>query len=157
MAQLGNIFDAEAIEPSVQYEAIPPGRYLAYAVESEMKENKSQTGEYLQIVFEIIEGDYKGRKVFERLNIVNQSEKAQEIAQRALSSLCRAVNVMKLKDSEQLHGKKVELDLIIEAGDGKYAPSNRIKGYYAAGGSAPQAAAPKAAAPSLGSKPAWKK
>ena len=134
MADLNFNFDASTVEPSAPYEVLPKGQYLAIAIASEMKETKNRTGEYLQITFEVIDGDYKGRKLFERLNIKNVNKTAEDIAQRALSALCRATNVMMLTDSDQLHDIPVVLDVIVEPAKGEYGESNRIKGYSSANG-----------------------
>lgn len=148
MAQLGTMFDAEAVEPTTAYEVLPKGKYLCVAIASEMKTNKAQTGEYLQITFEVVEGEHKGRKIFERLNIRNQNKTAEDIAQRTLSALCRSTGVMKLTDSEQLHDIPVFLDVMVEEGKGEYGPQNRIKGYL-------PASAQAAPAPSKTSAPAY--
>lgn len=139
MAKIG--FNANEVEPSTPFELLPVGKYLAVAVASEMKPTKTGGGEYLQLTFEIVEGEHKGRKIFERLNIRNSNKQAEDIAMRALSALCRATGVMELEDSEQLHDIPVVLDIGTEAGKGEYGPQNRIKGYSAAGGAAPQPAA----------------
>lgn len=166
MANLGTMFDAQAVEPTTAYEVLPKGKYLCVAIASEMKTNKANTGEYLQITFEIVDGEHKGRKIFERLNIRNQNKTAEDIAQRTLSSLCRAVNVMKLTDSEQLHNLPAFLDVVVEEGKGEYGPQNRIKGYMPASAQAstpaPQASAKAYAAASNGgtsasSTPVWKR
>jgi hypothetical protein len=130
-------FNATAVEPSTAYEILPKGKYLCVATASEMKATKNNTGEYLQITFEIVEGDNKGRKIFERLNIRNANKTAEDIAQRTLSALCRAVGVMQLTDSEQLHDIPVMLEIAVEEGKGEYGPQNRIKGYSPAGQSQP--------------------
>ena len=168
-------FNAEAVEPLTAYDVLPKGEYLSMAVASEMKKTKSGTGEYLQITFEVLEGEGKGRKLFERLNIRNQNKQAEEIANRQLSALCHATGVMLLSDSEQLHNIPVVLDVGIEEGRDGYEPQNRIKGYSAAGaaaGGSPvhrqavgqaaiERAAPAApavaAAPKAAAKPVWKK
>lgn len=166
MAQID--FNAEAVEPTSAYDVLPKGKYLCMAIASEMKQTKQKNGEYLQITFEVLDGQGKGRKLFERLNIRNQNKTAEEIAQRQLSALCHAVGVLHLSDSEQLHNLPVVLDVGIEDGRDGYEAQNRIKGYEPAGGSpahrasvgaaaveraAPAAAAPKTAA----AKPVWKK
>lgn len=127
-------FNAELVEPTTSsYEILPKGTYVCVAIASEMKPTKQGNGQYLQITFEIIDGNHKGRKIFDRLNIQNQNKVAEDIAQRQLSSLCRAVNVMHLTDSEQLHNIPVLLDIGIEEGKGEYGPQNRIKGYSPTG------------------------
>ena len=170
MANLGFDFNAENIEPSTPYEALPKGKYTAIATASEMKPTKNGLGEYLQITFEVVEGEHKGRKVFERLNIKNANRQAEDIAQRQLSALCRAVGVMRPRDSEELHDKEVGIELVIEEGDGKYSAQNRIKSYFQVGSTPTQAPAPRAATPApapqpaqqtlqpvASNKPAWKR
>ncbi|NBW51494.1 MAG: DUF669 domain-containing protein, partial [Betaproteobacteria bacterium] len=69
-------FNAQTVEPATAYEILPKGKYLCVAIASEMKATKNNTGEYLQITFEIVEGEHKGRKIFERLNIRNANKTA---------------------------------------------------------------------------------
>lgn len=146
MAKLN--FDATAIDPATSYDVIPKGEYLAAAVSSEMKATKMGTGQYLQLSFEILDGKFKGRRIFERLNIQNQNKDAEEIAQRTLSALCHALGILQVDESEQLHDIPVLITLGVEEGKGDYGPQNRIMGYAAATEKAPLAAvasAPKAA------------
>lgn len=159
MAQLD--FDASAVEPSTPFEALPAGKYLAVAVASEIKATKNGNGQYLKMTFEVIDGQFKGRKIFENLNIQNQNKQAEEIAQRALSMLCRATGVMKLADSLELHDKPVYLDLAVRPAEGTYSAQNQVKGYYSADGEAPKATATPiqgtVTKPAATSKPAWKR
>ena len=60
-------FNANEVEPSTGYDPIPAGKYQAVITESEMKPTKTGNGQYLQLEFEIIEGEYKNRKVWARL------------------------------------------------------------------------------------------
>lgn len=138
-------FNASNVEPATAYEILPKGKYLCVAIASEMKPTKNNTGEYLQITFEIVDGEHKGRKIFERLNIRNVNKTAENIAQQTLSALCRAVGVMQLTDSIQLHDIPVMLDISVEEGKGEYGPQNRIKGYMPASTQAPVNPSPRAA------------
>lgn len=122
-------FNAEAIEPTTDFTPLPVGEYSAIIAASEMKATKSGTGQYLQLTYDIIEGQYKGRKIFENLNLVNPNSTAQEIAQRALSAICRAVNVMHPKESEELHDKPLIIKVGIRPASGDYEASNVVKGY----------------------------
>lgn len=156
-------FDASTVEPSESYDVLPKGKYLMMAVASQIKPTKSGTGEYLEITFEVLDGQFKGRKVWERLNIRNQNKKAEEISQRQLSALCRAIGVMNLVDTDQLHNIPVIAELAIDEKEG-YDPQNRVKSYAAAGGSpAPVASNPAlrasapAVAPAANAAPVWKK
>ena len=58
-------FNANEVEPSTGYDPIPAGKYQAVITESEMKPTRTGNGQYLQLEFEIIEGEYKNRKVWD--------------------------------------------------------------------------------------------
>lgn len=122
-------FDAQKVEPTSEFEAIPAGKYLAVITDSEMKPNKAGTGHYLQLAFEIIEGAHKGRKLWARLNLDNPNATAVQIARAELSAICRAVGVLAPNDSVELHN----LPLVIQVKCVKRADTgdvgNEIKGY----------------------------
>jgi hypothetical protein len=96
-------FNANDVDPTVEYEPIPAGKYLAMITESEMKPTKSGSGSYLQLTFQVLEGEYKGRFVWARLNLNNPNATAVQIARAELSAICRAVGIMTPSDSAQLH------------------------------------------------------
>ena len=96
-------FNANEVEPSVGFEAIPAGKYQAVIVDSDMKPNKAGTGEYLQLEFEIISGEFKNRKLWTRLNLNNPNPDAVRMARADLSAICHAVNVICPGDSIELH------------------------------------------------------
>lgn len=167
MAFLGN-FNANDVEPSApqSFEPIPAGDYVVQILQSEMKET-STGGQMLVLEMEITEGEYRSRRLWDRLNLVNQNQQAQEIAHRTLSSICRAVNQMQVSDSEQLHFKPMVATVRVRpAGLDKKGvhreAANEIRGYAAvnasrAGGSMPPRqpnAAP--ASPPAQKVPAWR-
>jgi hypothetical protein len=102
-------FDAEKVEPSGDFEPIPAGKYLAVVTESGMKDNKAGNGRYLQLTFEIIEGPFKGRLQWARLNLEHPNQTAVKIARSQLSALCRAAGVLTPNDSADLHNLPVIL------------------------------------------------
>jgi hypothetical protein len=124
-------FNAHEVEPSVAFEAVPAGKYIAVIVDSEMKQTKSGNGNYLELTFEITEGEYKGRKVWARLNIDNPNADAVKIARGELSAICRAVNVMTPNDSVDLHNLPLEITVKCKKRDDSDEISNEIKGYAA--------------------------
>lgn len=124
MAQLN--FDSTQVQPYQGNEAIPAGWYLATAVQSDVKQTEKKTGFYLEIVFEIIEGQFKGSRVFARLNISNPNETAQRIGQGQLSAICKAVNIPYLQDSQQLHSLPIKIKVKYNEAEGKYDASNDI-------------------------------
>lgn len=152
MAELD--FNAQEVEIT-NYEAIPAGKYQAVITDSEMKETKSGTGRYLQLTFEVIEGDYRGRKLWERINLLNPNQTAVRIAKETLAKICLAVNVPVLKDTVELHNLPLTVEVKLKT-DADGEVRNEIKGYsprmnYAA----PQPASPAAAAKTAGKAP-WK-
>lgn len=160
---MGNLsgFDANAVAEQQDFTALPAGSYVAIATASQMKptSNHAQTGnEFLEFTFEVIEdGPYKGRKVWARMNLKNQSVKAVEIAQIELGALCRAVGVPKPNDSSELHNRPVRLKVEVEVGQNN-KEQNEIKKYETAtAAGAPTAPAPfQAPAPSQAAAPAAK-
>lgn len=155
MAQIN--FDASQVTPQASTGPLPAGTYLAHITESDVQPLKSGNGEGLKLTFEVIEGQFKGRRVWENLNIVHSNEETQRIAQSQLSALCHAVNVIKLMDTAALHFKPVKITVVVrEAKDG-YKASNNIKGYESAGGVAVSAPAPAVDEPAKPKAPAWAK
>jgi hypothetical protein len=126
MVSLGN-FDATTIEPNERPDALPAGQYKVVAIESEMKDTKDGAGKYLQFCFEVVDGQCKGRRIWDRLNLVNRNDQAVDIARRTLSAICHAVGVLQPKDSSQLHN----IPLIVKVACKEYQGqvTNEIKGY----------------------------
>jgi hypothetical protein len=135
-------FDANTVEPTVAPEPIPAGKYLAMIIESAMKPNKAGTGQYLELTFQILEGDFKGRQLWARLNLINPSETAMKIAQGELSAICRAVGVMTPGDSVELHNLPLLIKVRCKKRKDVDEIANEIRGYEkrdAAGGKPQQA------------------
>lgn len=112
-------FDANKHEPMQERGAIPEGQYLASIVESDKKPTQAGTGHYLELIFKVQSGEYRGRQVWARLNLNNPSQQVVEIAQHELSSICRAANVMQLQDSVQLHNIPMLIRVKVRQFDGK--------------------------------------
>ena len=142
-------FDASTVQPSEGFTPIPAGRYLAVINDSDMR--ASAGGQYLQLEFEIIEGDYTGRKLWSRLNLIHTNPDAVKFARADLSAICRAVNVMKLTDTIQLHNLPMVVVVKLKKDKETGEMRNEIRGWEPKGsGVAPVAAAPQA-------KPPWAK
>lgn len=128
MADL-NGFDAHTIDPETELGAVPAGKYLAMIVESEMKPTKNGDGQYLQLTFQIIDGQFNGRKVWARLNLLNASEQAMRIAKAELSAICRAVAVMKPKDSCELHDRPLLITIRQRKDKDSDEVTNEVRGF----------------------------
>lgn len=146
-------FDANQVEPNAPLDPLPAGWFRCVIVASEEKPTKAQTGSYLMLTLEVIEGEHSGRRIIDRLNLNNPNQTAVEIAQRTLSGICRACGVMTPRTSNDLHDKPLMVRVAVKPGDGQYGPSNEIKEY-----AQPKVAthAPVAAGASA-SAPPWKR
>ena len=125
-------FDVSTYEApkKTSFEPLPPGDYNAMITDSQMKITKSGTGEYLELTIQIIDGAHSGRRLWERLNIVNANKTAEEIARSQLNGIKLACNIDKLESSEQLHDTPFVLSLDIDRRD---PTRNKIMGYSSAG------------------------
>ena len=150
-----NGFDANQVDPNVAYDPLPAGWYKAVITGSEEKPTKAQTGSYLQLTLEVIEGPMQGRKLTDRLNLNNPNSQASEIAYRTLSAICHSIGVMTPRQSSDLHDKPLMVKVAVKTATAEYAASNEVKGYEAVGKPTAAAAAPAAATAS--STPPWKR
>lgn len=126
-------FNATQVQPQASFDPIPSGKYICQIVESEITPTKAGTGQKLVLTWEVLDGEFKGRKVWDSLNISNPSKRAEQISQAALSAICHAAGVLQLQDSAQLHNKPMRIRVNVKKSEG-YEPSNEVKGYEAVQG-----------------------
>lgn len=132
-----NIEDRDVAPVSMDFDPLPPGKYKAVVTNSEVKPTSSG-GLMLKCEWAILDKDYSRRKVWNQFNIVNASEKAQQIGRGQLSALAKACGKIGIpEDSTELHDIPHVIKLGIEESPG-YAPKNTIKGYYDVSGAAPK-------------------
>lgn len=147
-------FDANTVEPNQPFEVLPAGDYIGRIVSSEIKPTASGSGEYLKLEIEVLGPTGAGRKVFDQINIRNESAEAERIGRGQLSALCHAIGVLRVRDSQELHGKPFTMKIVVKE-DAQYGKKNQIKGYKKAEGAPavspmalaqpPQPSAPQAA------------
>ncbi len=101
MAQLN--FDASQVDPAQPFEAIPSDKYVVEITNSELKPTKSGNGSYLEIEYTVLDGEYRGRKVWDRLCLNHPTQKTVDIARSHLSAICHAVDVLRPRESNELH------------------------------------------------------
>ena len=147
-------FNANEVEPLGPREPIPPAWYKAVAVQGAEKPTKSQTGSYLELAFEVIEGEHQGYRIIDRLNLNNPNSTAVEIAQRTLSSICRAVSVATPRDSSDLLDKTLMIKVKVRPATGEYGPQNEISEYAPVG---KQTTAASEETSEAKAKPPWKR
>lgn len=133
--------------PAPSREPLPNGMYQVIVISSDLKPTQAGTGEFIEFTLQIVDGQYAGRRVWDRLNVSNPNKTAEDIAKRQLQELCLAAGVTNLTDTEQLH----DVPVLCEIGLDRKDPSrNRVMGYQAVAGARPvasQAARPTTASP----------
>lgn len=155
---MGNIgfFNAEEVAPVGEFGVMPEGVYELIVNQSEVKVPSSGKGEMLSLEMEVLDGEFKGRKVWENFTLKNDNEKAVQIGRGKLSSLCRALGVMQLTDSQQLHFIPFQAKLKVRPAKGEYQARNEVASYVAKGAMGAVAATALAGA-SDGDIPEWLK
>ena len=118
MAHLGATFDATTVDPAAGFELFPVGKYVVQIVGSEMRPTKDGGGQYLWLELDVLEGPLAGRKLFDRLNLVNASAQTVEIAQRTLSAICHATGRLQVQDSAELHLIPMIADVVMPTAAG---------------------------------------
>ncbi|MBB2819035.1 UNVERIFIED_ORG: hypothetical protein GGD59_002280 [Rhizobium esperanzae] len=139
MAQLGQRFNAQDHDTTQRDYAgeVPNGIYVLEVDTSEVKPTKTGSGTILATTLKVIAPEeFKGRTIFNNnYNLENSNPKAQEIGQKQFASLCRAIGVDGVDDSEELHYRaftaKVARGKASVGEDGKSYPGRaEIKRYY---------------------------
>ena len=162
MARFDTSFDATSVEPTTPYELLPAGTYRAQIVESEMRVTKNGMGRFLWLMLDILDGEHKGRKLFDQLNLVNPNPTTVEIAQRTLSAICHATGKLQVNDSEELHLIPLTIQVKVKPPKNGYGESNAISYLPPERGAAPPRSARPAsdadtAAPAKMASAPWKK
>ena len=153
MARFDTSFDATSVEPTTAQELLPAGKYRAQIVESEMRVTKNGMGQLLWLMLDILDGEYKGRKIFDQLNLVNPNPTTVEIAQRTLSAICHATGKMHVSDSEELHLIPMTIQVKIRPPKNGYGESNAVAYLPPDRAAAARAAKPASAAPATPAAP----
>lgn len=128
MAKFG--FSPAEVDVNAQatYDPLPRGDYKMKCLDAELKDTKAG-GQYIEAKFEVVGGEYDGRFVWNNFNIVNASEKAQNIGRQQLVSWATACGKPDAEDTDKLIDRPFMCSLTIEKGTGTYADSNRISAF----------------------------
>jgi hypothetical protein len=80
MAKLDFVFDPNTVEDRPDFSLFPVGEYIAEVTASDYKPTKSGNGKYIELEFTILDGEYAGRKYWDRLNVRHENKVAMDIA-----------------------------------------------------------------------------
>ncbi len=134
-------FNATEVTPTTGFEPIPKGKYNAVIVESDEKATRSGSGSYLEFTYEIIDGEYKSRKLWSRHNVRNQNQKAVEIARKEVSAICHAVGTLQIQYTEDVQYKPLVINVSTTRNESGLI-TKESRGFEADGGVASQTARP---------------
>ncbi len=157
---LGPVFRPADVPPRERgdFDPLPAGWRRMMVTKTERKATKANDGEYLVIELTVPDGDeFGGRKVWDRLNLVNRNPEAVSIAKRAFADLVQAAGLVQINHPDQLIGKLIEVKLKLKPASGEWEASNECRGYRSPDGAVPaQASTPLTVVkPSNPSTPAW--
>lgn len=130
MAHLNN-FNANDVEPTTDFDPIPAGTYVAMITDSQMKPTKNGSGEYLELTFQVLEGDYKNRLLWARLCLNHSKDITAKIARGHLAAICRAVGVLTPRDSAELHNLPLVVKVTLKKRTDNGELTNEIKAFSA--------------------------
>lgn len=132
MAGLGKRFDATAHDTQQNdYSELPNGVYKLEIEASDVGPTKAGNGTILKTTMVVIEPEsLKGRKLFTTYNLENSNPQAQEIGQKQFASLCRAVGVSAVDDSEELHFLAFTAKIGLGKAQNGYPARAEIKRYF---------------------------
>jgi len=131
---------AENSEQLGDFSALPNGEYIAQIKSSEMKKTKAGTGSYLQLIWTILHpAEFKGRVLYDNLNLNNPNPVAEDIANKALNSICAACDKVGVEDSVELHGIPIKLKVQYVKATKVDPENNNIRAYTKFDGELPEA------------------
>jgi len=123
-------FDAGNVSPSQGFTLLPIGDYpVVISESSDSIKNSKGTGEYIKLTYVVLEGEYKGRKIWENLSLVHENPITVKIARQSLSAICRCVGVMHPQDTAELHNIPFRISVGINPGNNGFKESNGILEY----------------------------
>jgi hypothetical protein len=128
MADFGSTFDVNEVEEVSTGKPVPAGVYRVVCTRAVWKDSK-KGGKFVECAFQILEGDYSQRLVWDRFNLVNSNPDTVAMARNSLRSFGKAVGLSKFRDSSELENIPLYVLVEIQPGKDGYGPSNRVVEY----------------------------
>lgn len=125
------------------FEPMPKGDYLVEIKTAELVPTKNKSGKMLKLQMVVIQEQFNGRHVFERLNVENANPVAERIGLEQLNQLIECAGLDDPQSEQELVGCSVGVHLKIRADEG-YEPDNEVS-YFKKPGDVGATAAPKTA------------
>jgi hypothetical protein len=123
MAKLG--FNVSEVPEDNRFSPLPKGQYKVMIVDDEEK-TSSKGHEYIALTIEVIEGDFKGRKLWENLNLNSDNATAVNIARQICKKIGEAIGNVNIQDTREMLNKPFSIEVDIKPQDDG-EPRNVIK------------------------------
>lgn len=124
-------FNHENVEPSVGFDVLPAGKYIAQIIQADDKELKNGNGRMTAVRFEITEGKFAKRLFFANLCYKHTNPDTQRYAQadiKAIINACLGAGAQ-CTDWEQLKNIPIEISVKVSRRKDTDEMQNEIKGY----------------------------
>ena len=122
-------YNVSEITPTGSYDPLPSNWYVAQVTSAEAKTPKSGRGEMLCVTFEIIDGEFRGRKVWGNYCHVHPTPKAQEIARQHISAISHAVGIPNCDNSDHWYQLPLKIKVKLKRDKNSDEMVNEIVGY----------------------------
>jgi hypothetical protein len=86
-------FDSDNEEGTPAYELIPPGKYTAQVMTASCGPTKNGKGQMVKLTWEITEGPYDNRRLFQNILIAHESPDAQKFGRQKFKDVVSACGV----------------------------------------------------------------
>ncbi|MEM6932357.1 MAG: DUF669 domain-containing protein [Pseudomonadota bacterium] len=158
MVDISGVHDTAEGEFGRDSSPIPAGEYVSVIAQADKRDAKRAGNAYINLEFEVVEGEHSGRRFWNMLNLWNDNAQAVEIANRDLNSICNACGKLRqsVRSTDELIGIPMIVKLGIRQQDG-YDPQNVTKGFAPAQQGATPAQAQSSLPPAGEKRPPWKR
>jgi hypothetical protein len=123
-------FNANEVAPDAgRGDPVPLGWYIFVAKELKLEPTQDTLGTKITGIMEIVDGQYKGRKVYHNFNMTNPSEKAQKIGRGQFSALCHATGILLVDDTDKLLNIPFKGRIKVTPAEGQYEAKNEFTAF----------------------------
>jgi len=111
---------------SQNFDVLPKGDYTVAITESDAKTTKAGDGYYLKFTLQVLDGEFKGRKIWDQLMIEHSNVLAVKIGKARLGDYCRAAGKNNPQDTSDLHDIAIRVRLKVRKDD-EYGDKNEVQ------------------------------
>jgi hypothetical protein len=111
------------------FSLLEKGVYRFVIGKAEIKQTKAGDGNYLNLMFQVVEGDREKTCIFKMFMLSSPKQVAVEIGKKQLAGLTKALSIAHLTDEQSLIGKECWGEVYISKGKNGYPDSNDISAF----------------------------